>query len=456
MSALSSKVMLFLKIVCFLLLVHSQKGLSNLRLGENLVVEDEVADKQHQRGVFASTENGGSDDSVNEPNLSDEQEGQSNDNITKFQRDLLKKCWELANKIDAAKKDMVKKHKSERAEMALPDERAINRADQILAKIREAALLLNEPRVQSVVVREEWRYLLGSDAIPPDKVRTTVKTEFRDIAVMNRGNVRWILAQAEREHQRIVDSKLVPPEILQRQQDELKEYKIAEEQLDSKIATFRRDAMRSLRAMGNQPVLLNGEASKWNQKIDLLDEQADRTLQNISKAFPRDRRIEPLDYYIASDAGQSRSRGADSKVQVIVRANVRTAYFKPSVQEYQRLRIDKASFNLVSFNLNLFKLITKRGQEFRAHEFIEPHTWDGDVIAGPSANAQEAIRRADRRCIISGAGSEMVIKIGWLLDPKDCEGPFVLQFDRFESVPVPQKVSDESLLPAKGAKLRAR
>jgi len=409
MTTLRREWKMFLIVIYLFSIASSQQCFSKLMSPQMLAV-CEVVITLEQKGELSVS---------NEPDPPDSQTGEK---IRKFHRDLLGKSQELADKINAAQANAVRAHKREQQEMSKRDELSTQNAFEMLKAIRDAAQKLNNRQVVNVEVKL-W----------PEST----------IAVINRQNVGLFLAQAEREYQRLSRFVFLPLEIRQRQESALEEYSFLEKELNGKAKALCRDALQSIRPLESNHTLLDGEMTRWQEQIDLLTEQADKRLQEIRQDYPRASRVEPIDYWVQPSSGNAESRGNISTV--VVRASVRTAYFVPSMEEHGQLDTGIYRLSLMVLDLNLFKLITEKGQTFVAHEFVDPHTWPGRVLTKtPLANVKARRSRANRWCVISHAltdkfSSTIVIKIGWLLPAEECAGPFKQQFGRFEPVPVPDK-----------------
>lgn len=429
MTALRREWKMFLTIICLFSIASGQQCFSKLMSTEMLAVCEVVVTLEQKVDLSVS----------NEPDQPDSQTGEK---IRKFHRDLLRESRELADKINAAQANAVRTHKREQQEMSKRDELSTQNAFEMLKAIRDAVQKLNNPGVQAVEVK-----MLLSITFPGSK-GSGISIPEGTMAVINRQNAGLFLAQAEREYQRLSRFVFLPLEIRQRQQRALEEYRFLEKELNDKTTALCKDALQSIRQLENNHTLLDGEMTRWQEQIDLLTVQADKSLQEIRQDYPRASRVEPIDYWVQPSSGSAESRGVNSKV--VVRARLRTAYFVPSMEEHRKLNTGIYRLSLAVLDLNLFKLITENGQTFVAHEFVEPHTWPGRVLTKtPLANIKARRSRANRWCVISHDladkfSSTMVIKIAWLLHPQECAAPFKLQFGRFEPVPI----SDRRLEPS--------
>lgn len=386
----------------------------------------------------------------NEVRQGTKQETQQNPAIRIFNQGLLKKCRDIENEIGAAKRQAIRRQKQERQEMASRDEQAIERGAEELGQIHQAIITLrNDPWVRFV---EVYVTMSGFSLTAPQSSRRTSVRQYdtwsrgasrQILAIIDRTNAGPILAQAEQAFQRIAQTTYLPPEIPDRHQRELEEYRILENNLLGKIKMLRLQAVEAIRALADQPDTLELEMAKWAENINQETDTARNTLQKLIADYPAMRRAEPISFSTRDVSPEFKSR-TGGNVNLVLVVRIRPEYFIPSVDEYQQLNIRSFSRpELVVLDSRLFRLILQSGKPVPPKGFVDPDSWGGNVVFDSAEQSvSRSRRRVNHRCILGFEGTipaTMQIQIGWLLNPKDAAGPLKLQFAKFGLAPVPDK-----------------
>ena len=386
----------------------------------------------------------------NEVPPSVEQQTQQDAAIRTFNHELLKKCREIENEIDAAKRQAIRRHKLERQEMAMRNEQAIERGVEELDQIHQAIFTLqNDPWVRFV---EVYVTMSGFSLTAPQSSRRTSVRQYdtwsrgtprQTLAIIDRTNAGLILAQAEQAFRRIAQATYLPPEIPDRHQRELEEYRMLQDNSLGKIKMLRLQAITAIRTMTDQPDTLKLEMAKWADDISQEVGAARNTLQKLIADYPAARRAEPISFSTRDPSPEFKSR-TTGNVSLVLVVRIRPEYFIPSVDEYQQLNIRSFSrLELVVLDSRLFRLILRDGKPAPAAGFVNRDSWGGNVLFDSAEQSvSRSRRRVNHRCILGFEGtvpSTIEIQIGWLLNAKDAAGPFKLQFAKFGLAPVPDK-----------------
>jgi hypothetical protein len=341
--------------------------------------------------------------------------------VSRCRRNLNSRIQTLQHTVVLLKREMDIRQKRERdkAVTYVRDQQAVDAAARYLALVREAVTSLrNDPLARRV------RVMRGDP---------TVGTR---LLTIDRENADMMLAQAQQNYVLADRGQwIVPQSVLDRQSGEMRDYMAMELGPLTETKTLAREASKAVQAAANRPDSLDAEITKWENRVDAAVAQTYDAIEAVRAGRPSVAPARPIGFFTIAQPSQGASPLGRKRTLVIV-TTLRSEFFTPHEEVYPGLLRAHPEWPPMEerqrvwvVDPNQFQVILRDGRAVPAWSLFEPEACGGDLLA----------KDGNRWTIRYGPDcpSRVSVRLTWLLDARDCTGPFQIRFADSEAVEVP-------------------